>query len=118
MDTEAQIFLQNQRGQFQNNGYRSFYTFNFGDYQAENRALSGNLLALNDETLLPQCSVKITVQEPVQVILLPLAGAIEINDEKGDLQFVNSGEYLSLLIKPDDFFEITNPYPDQAINYL
>jgi hypothetical protein len=118
MDKEAQIFLQNQRGQFQTDGYRGFYTFNFGDYQAENRAPSGNLLAWNDETLLPQCSAKITVNEPVQIILLPIVGAIEMDTWKGDVRYVNSGESLRLIVKPDDPVEITNPYPVQAINYL
>jgi hypothetical protein len=118
MDTDAQIFLQNKRGEFQTIGYRSFYTFNFGDYQAENRAPSGNLLVLNDETLLPQCSAKITVNEPVQIILLPLVGAIEIGKGNRDVQYLNSGESLSFIVKPDEHVEITNPYPVQAINYL
>lgn len=118
MDTEAQIYLQSQRGQFQTDGYRAFYTFNFGHYQAENRQPSGHLLALNDETLLPQYSHEVTVNEPVQIILLPLVGAIEIEKGKGELTFVDSGESLSMIITPDDRFTITNPYPDQAVNYL
>lgn len=118
MDTEAQIFLQRQRGQFQSDGFRAFYTFNFGNYKAENREPFGSLLAWNDETLLPQCSHEITVNEPVQIILLPLVGAIEINQGDGELTFVDSGESLSLMAKPDSGFLITNPYPDQAVNYL
>ncbi|MCF0043690.1 pirin family protein [Dyadobacter fanqingshengii] len=118
MDIEAQIFLQSQRGRFQSNGFRGFYTFNFGDYQAENREPIGKLLALNDETLLPQCSWEVTVNEPVQIILLPLVGAVEINEGKGDVRYVDSGECLSLVVTPNDGFLITNPYPDQAINYL
>ena len=118
IDIEAQIFLENQRGEFQTDGYRSFYTFNFGDYQAENRAPSANLLALNDETLLPQCSAKLTVNKPVQIILLPLVGAIEIGEGNGDVQYVNSGESLSLIVEPDKSVKITNPYLVHAINYL
>lgn len=118
MDTEAQIYLQSQRGQFQAEGFRAFYTFNFGHYKAVNREPSGHLLALNDETLLPQCSHKVTVNKSVQIILLPLVGAIEIEKGKGALTFVDSGESISMIITPDDSFTITNPYPDQAVNYL
>lgn len=118
MDIEAQIFLQSQRGQFQTEGYRAFYTFNFEHYHAEDREPSGNLLAWNDETLLPQCSQEVTVNEAVEIILLPLVGAVEIDEGKGDARYVDSGECLSLVVTPNDGFLITNPYPDQAINYL
>jgi hypothetical protein len=118
METEAKIYLQSQRGQFQSEGYRAFYTFNFGHYRAENREAFVNLLALNDETLLPQCSHEVTVNEPVQIILLPLVGALEIDGGEGELRFVDSGECFQLDMKPNDRFVITNPYPDQAVNYL
>ena len=118
MDTEAQIFLQSLRGQFQAEGYRAFYTFNFGHYKAENRQPSGDLLTLNDETLLPHCSCKISVEEAVEVILLPLVGAIEIDEGRGYVRYVDSGESLSLMVEPGDGFLLTNPYPEQAINYL
>lgn len=117
VDTQAQIYLQNQRGKFQTKEFRSFYTLNFGDYNAENREPFGNILTWNDETLLPQCRHSIIVEEPTRIILLPLVGAIEI-DEGKKVKYVDSGESLSLLVTPDNGFEITNPYPDKVINYL
>jgi hypothetical protein len=118
METEAQIYLQSQRGKFKSEGYRAFYTFNFGHYEAQNREAMGNLLALNDETLLPQCSHEVTVNEPVQLLLLPLVGALEIEEGKGELRFVDSGECFRLDMAPDDRFVMTNPYPNQAVSYL
>ncbi|MCF0054029.1 hypothetical protein LXM25_28405 [Dyadobacter sp. LJ53] len=118
MDTEAQIYLQSRRGHFQAEGYRAFYTFNFEHYEAENREPSGTLLALNDETLLPQFSRKVNVNEPFQIVLLPLVGAIEIDEGKGDVLYVDSGESLCVTVMPGDNFVMTNPYPYQSVNYL
>lgn len=50
--------------------------------------------------------------------MLPLVGAVEIDEGKGGVRYVASGESLGLMAEPDDGFSITNPYPDKAINYL
>jgi hypothetical protein len=116
--TEAQIYLASLRGHFQTENFRSLRTLNFEDYFAEGREPFGNLLVFNDETLLAECGHELKVNEACQVILLPLVGAIEIKSGENEGQFVNSGEALILNPRPNGSYMITNPYPDEAINYL
>ena len=49
--TEAQIYLADQRGRSETDFFRSYHTFNFGQYVAEGRAQFGPLHLLNDDTL-------------------------------------------------------------------
>jgi hypothetical protein len=116
--TEAQIYLASLRGHFQTENFRSLRTLNFEDYSAEGREPFGNLLVFNDETLVAECSHELKVSEVCRVILLPLVGAIEIKSGEEEEKFVNSGEALILNARPGGSYTITNPYPDEAINYL
>lgn len=116
--TDAQIYLEGLRGQFQTDGFRSFRTFNFEEYRAADRQSLGTLEVLNDETLMPECSCELQVEKFCQIILLPVVGAIELGEKGCEPKFVNSGEALFLLASPDRTYSITNPYPDEAINYL
>lgn len=116
--TDAQIYVEGLRGQFQTDGYRSLRTFNFQDYRAEGRGPVRTLEVLNDETLMPECSCEILVEKFCQVILLPVVGAIEVEEKGREARFVNSGEALFLLASPEEHYTITNPYPDEAVNYL
>jgi hypothetical protein len=116
--TAAQIYLEGLRGEFQADGFRSLRTFNFEAYRSADRGPFGPLEVLNDETLMPECSHVLQVKEFCQVILLPVVGAIEVEEQGREPRFVNSGEALFLLAAPDEVYTITNPYPDEAINYL
>jgi redox-sensitive bicupin YhaK (pirin superfamily) len=118
IQTDAQIYLESLRGHFQAEGFRSFRTFNFGDYRAPGREPIGMLEVLNDETLMPECSYALHVEVPCQVILMPVIGAIELEEKGREPKFVNSGEVLFLSATPDRNYTITNPYPDEAVNYL
>jgi len=117
MDTAVQIYLQNQREIAHSEGFQSFHTLNFGEYQVKGREAFGNILAWNDEMLAPQYSQKITADQPTRIILLPLAGALEI-DQGNEVKYVDSGECLSIVVTRGQSFVVTNPYPDQVVNYL
>ncbi|GGN07730.1 hypothetical protein GCM10010967_49120 [Dyadobacter beijingensis] len=116
--TAAQIYLESLRGQFQTDGFRSSRTFNFAEYRAADREAFGTLEVLNDEVLMPECSQLLCVERFCQVILLPLVGAIEFGEKGREARFVNSGEALFVLASPEKSYTITNPYPDEAVNYL
>lgn len=115
---QAQIYLESLRGQFLADGFQSFRTFNFEEYHAADRGPFGTLEVLNDETLMPECSHTLRVERFCQIILLPVVGAIEVEEKGREPRFVNSGEALFLLASPDQIYTITNPYPDEPINYL
>jgi hypothetical protein len=86
--TEATIFLADQRGCTQTDWFRSYHGFNFGQYQAENREPFGNLRVFNDDTLAGEKSLKMQVDENTDVILLPLVGAIEYKNSLSETGFL------------------------------
>lgn len=116
--TDVQIYLESLRGEFKVDGFRSFRTFNFREYRVADREPFGTLEVLNDETLMPECSHELRVEHFCQIILLPIVGAIEVEEKGKEHQFVNSGEMLFMLASPGKHYTITNPYPDEPINYL
>jgi quercetin 2,3-dioxygenase len=115
---DARIYLEGLRGEFQTDGFRSFRTLNFEEYCAVDREAVGTLEVLNDETLMPECSYELHSAKHCQIILLPMVGAIEVEEKGKEPQFVNSGEALFLNVAPDCIYTITNPYPDEPVNYL
>jgi quercetin 2,3-dioxygenase len=82
------------------------------------REAVGTLEVLNDETLMPECSYELHSAKHCQIILLPMVGAIEVEEKGKEPKFVNSGEAMFLNVAPDCIYTITNPYPDKPVNYL
>lgn len=118
MHLQAQIYLQSQRGIFQTADLKRFCTFNFDTYQAESREAFGNLEVLNEEMLLPESSIEIKSTEKVRIVLLPLVGALEVNTEMEEASYVNSGEVLEYVAEANNGLIITNPYPNETVQYL
>ncbi len=115
---EATIFLADQRGCSQTDWFRSFHGFNFGAYHSEPRQPFGRLRVFNDDTLAAQKSLKMQVDENTEVILLPLLGAIEYHNSLGGTGFVEAGQVQIFSAAQGMEYEITNPYPDDLVNFL
>jgi len=118
IQTEAQIYLSSNRGCTQTEGFRSFHTFNFGDYKSEGREAFGRLIAFNEETLTSEKSNNILVKTPTEILLIPTVGGLELIDRYGESVFVNAGETFLFLAFPESRFTILNPYLSETINYL
>lgn len=116
--TEATIFLADQRGCTQSDWFRSYHGFNFGPYQAENREPFGSLRVFNDDTLAGEKSLKMQVDENTEVILLPLVGAIEYSNSLGETGFLEAGQVQVFSAAQGMEYEITNPYSDELVNFL
>lgn len=118
IQTKAQIYLESQRGQIQSEEFRSFHTFNSGSYQKERREALGLLIAFDDQTLASEAGCIIEVEELTEIVLIPLAGGIELTIEPEEVYYINSGETFHFLAKPENKYQIINPYPEETINYL
>lgn len=116
--TEAQIYLSSNRGCTQTDGFRSFHTFNFGDYKDHGREAFGRMLVFNDITLNAGKTVNINATKPTEIVLLPVVGGLELVDRYGESVFVSSGESFRFLAFPESNFTVRNPYPIETINYL
>ncbi|GAB3342515.1 pirin family protein [Larkinella ripae] len=118
LQTEAQIYLADQRGCTQSAGYRSFHTFNFGSYWHESRQPFGTLTAFHDDTLLAGESHAIAVAEPTDVLLLPVVGGIELVDSLGESHFLGAGEAMQFTAFPGQEYRLINPFDTEAVNFL
>lgn len=117
MTHQAQIYLAEQRGCSQTDIFRSFHTFNFGNYVADCREAFGNLQAFNDDTLSAEQSLKIKLLENTVVIIIPIIGGLEYHNTLQN-GFLEIGNGLILTASEGMEYEIVNPYPNEYINFV
>jgi quercetin 2,3-dioxygenase len=116
-NTEAKIYLADQRGCSQNERYRSYHTFSFGTYLNENRKPFGALHAFNDDTLKGGNTVKHQVQEDTAILLLPIVGAVRYS-HNGVHRLLEAGQCHIFFVSKKSEFELSNPYENELINFL
>ncbi|MBN8820615.1 MULTISPECIES: pirin [unclassified Spirosoma] len=115
--TQAQIYLADQRGCSQFGFLRSYHSFNFGSYSAESREPFGALQVLNDDALMAGHSVCMQLDRNTDVVILPLVGGLEYKSDAGN-GFLEAGQVLILSLAASMNYEICNPYETETINYL
>jgi quercetin 2,3-dioxygenase len=112
-NSEAIIYLSENRKCFQTDTFRSYETVIYEDSEFQKHSIK----KCSDNTLSAQNSQQILADNFVVVVLIPLIGAIEIKT-KNETKFINSGEIAYILIKPDEKITVENPYETELVNYL
>ena len=115
--TQAQLYLSDQRGCSQTDFFRSYHVFNFGPYTAEARDPFGTLRVLNDNTLAAGHGITMRVEQPTDVLILPLLGGLEYQSAVGN-GFLEAGQAQTFSLSSGMDYAINNPYETEAINYL
>ena len=115
--TQAQLYLADQRGCSQTDFFRSFHLFNFGTYVAEGRQPMGRLRVLNDTSLAAGHSVTMSVDEPTDVVILPLVGGLAYKSQLNN-GFLEVGQVQLFPLTDGMTYAISNPYETELINYL
>ena len=118
MINEARIYLAAQRGCTQSDWYRSFSTFNFGEYFDENRKPFGNILACNDDTLAAGSKIAFQPPENTSILLLPVVGGVYYSISGSAKIWIEAGHALWLFIREDEELEISNPFETHPVNFL
>jgi hypothetical protein len=120
--TEAHIFLAEQRGRSETDFFRSYHTFNFGAYQDESRKPLGSLYVLNDDALRAGASLTMQVEQPMDVLLLPIVGGLEYSThllgETPSAHFLEPGQVGVLLLAEGMTYTVINPYETETISFL
>ena len=114
--TQAQIYLADQRGCSRTDVSQSYHSFNYGTYVAEGREPFGPLWLLNDDTLRAEASLTYQVDQPTDVLLLPVHGAIALTNPPGD--GVWPGQLVTLSMPTGGSYTIHNPYDTETVNFL
>jgi hypothetical protein len=111
--SKGKIFLSAERGLKELSGYRSYHTFNFGQYYNEHKMPFGGLYVLNEDTLAGKQTVTAQIEQDSDIILIPVVGAVECNKIR-----VEAGESLHLHTKAGTSLVIANPYKTELVKYL
>lgn len=114
----TKIYLSEQRGIAESDWFRTYSTFNFGNYYSEHRFPFGDLYVLNDDSLAGGQSLKMHVEQSSYLILLPIVGALSYHDNLGNENLVNAGNIQIILTGEDYHIELANPYEAELINFL
>lgn len=115
---KAKIFLADERGHTELNGFRSYNTFNFGTYQREHKTPFGPLCVVNDDTLAGGKSIQLSVEEDMDVLLLPVVGAVTYNDNVGHSIIIEAGECQVFAAPKGTSYTIANPYEEELVNFV
>lgn len=115
---KGKIFLADERGHNEKEWFRSYNTFNFGQYQLEHKAPFGPLYVLNDDTLAGGKSISVTMEADSLLLLIPVVGAITYNDNLGNSTLIEAGECQVYAMSNSTTFQIGNPYENELVNFL
>ena len=116
-EAEAVIYLANKRGRSETDWFRSYYTFNFGEFTREGSTPFGSLLAVNEHTLKEGKTLSFTFTEKVKVLLLPIEG--ELNYKSGNVEnVVDVGQVSCIVSSPGVPLQLSNKYTSRLINFL
>lgn len=113
----AKIFKAQQRGIISTADYKCFPTFNYLNYRNEHRNPFGSLKYFNEEQLAPQKSIKYTFEEEESIIIIPIIGAIDIEEHKS-IKFIHIHQIFSSTYNAGETLILTNPYEKEWINYI
>ncbi|MFK7781228.1 pirin family protein [Psychroserpens sp.] len=86
------IHKSNTRG-FANHGWlKSYHTFSFASYQNSERINFGALRVLNDDTVKPKMGFGTHPHQNMEIISIPLKGALSHKDSMGNKRAIEVGE--------------------------
>lgn len=114
----AQIYKSDTRGAFKSESHNCFATLNFEHYQDLSRKPFGSLQILNEEILGPQHCISRVIKANTNVIILPLFGGIEYNDNLGNTEFLRVEQISATAIDDESTVRIFNPYENENVSYL
>lgn len=115
---EAFIYLADQRHCSQTAICRSFHTFYAVGHAAAYKKSLDKLCACDDVTLTGGSSNVYTVAEDTVVILIPVVGAIRYKVTTNKTGEAEAGEVDILALPKGATINVSNPYPDDRINFI
>ncbi len=80
------------RGHFNHGWLRTSHSFSFADYYDPQRMNFGALRVLNDDSLDPGTGFDMHTHHNMEIISIPLSGALEHRDSLGNTSVLHSGE--------------------------
>ena len=114
----SKIFLADERGSFGNEFFHRFCIFNYGTYYRDHRQAFGKLVVFNDEMLDAGHSTRIDAGGPGFLILVPIIGALAMEEEGQQENLIAAGQAEFFPVKEKKSLELRNPFSDGVVRYL
>lgn len=80
------------RGYFDHGWLKTHHTFSFADYYDPARVNFGALRVLNDDTIAPGMGFGMHPHREMEIVSIPLSGALEHKDSMGHTDVIHAGE--------------------------
>ncbi|RYD76477.1 MAG: hypothetical protein EOP55_11385 [Sphingobacteriales bacterium] len=113
----GKIYFADQRGFVESSILQRYSTFNFEKHYSEHSEPFGNLFLLNDNSIAGGKLTFFLSKEDSLQMFIPITGGIDIvfngkeyKLETGQVQVLNLGK--------GEVLEISNPYPNDTVNYV
>ncbi|MDQ4140772.1 MAG: hypothetical protein M3142_09630 [Bacteroidota bacterium] len=116
--TPGKIYLAEQRGIAETAKSIRFSTFNFNDFYQEHKQPIGSLYLVNEEILAGSQSLITKVEQDSHIVIIPLAGAVQIYLSEDNFKMVDVGEVLVITAPANQFLCLANPYDHDIIHFL
>ena len=116
--SKAKIFLADERGCDESAWYRSYSTFNFGQYFHEFKYPFHDLCFLNDDTLEGGACFDMNIETSSVMLLIPVVGTVSYKDTYDNQTLLNPGQIQFSYLSKGTNIEISNPYKFELINFL
>lgn len=81
-----------ERGHVDHGWLKATHSFSFGNYQNRNRMNFGKLRVLNDDIVAPSRGFGMHPHQDMEIITIPLAGALKHADNMGNEAVITTGE--------------------------
>ena len=92
MHMETILHKASSRGFFDHGWLRTYHTFSFADYRNPERVSFGALRVLNDDTIAPETGFGLHPHHNMEIVSMPLRGALEHRDNMGNRTVIRAGE--------------------------
>lgn len=113
----GKIFLSDQRHLSESSTFRRYSTFNFEKFNDDNKQPFENLFLCNDESIISGKLTFFLSKEDSFQIFIPITGGIDIVSNGKDFS-VDTGQVQVLNLGKGEVLEISNPYPNDLVNYI
>jgi len=106
------------RGTTNNGWLHSRHTFSFGDYYEPERLHFGELRVINDDMLAPGKGLGMHPHSNMEIITIPLEGALEYKDDMNQGAVIRKGEIQVMSAGSGIFHSESNFNKDRSVQYL
>lgn len=118
MDTKQIIHRANSRGHADYGWLNTYHSFSFSEYYNPNRMNFGALRVLNDDTIEGGTGFDTHPHNNMEIITIPLDGALKHKDSMGNSSIINQGEIQVMSAGTGIYHSEFNPHKDKSGQFL